>query len=62
MLDQKEKGPQAVQSQADQRQIISRVIISQNPRSMGGFIGTVSDFRRCVRADKLLLALKELAS
>ena len=55
MLDQKEKSPQERQLQADQRQIISRLIISQNPNYKRGFIGSVHVFRQYLKADRVML-------
>ena len=53
--EQKQKGPQALQSQTDHMKIISRVIITRRDNDENwadGFIGSVGDFKHYLKAKR----------
>ena len=49
--------PQTKESpaKAEQKEIISHAIVSQNSNFMCGFIGTVAEFRHYLKAERVLM-------
>lgn len=54
-MSQQKKDPQELALLMDPKAISSRIIISQNPHFIRGFIGNVGVFRQFIKAEEILL-------